>query len=377
MARRTCRAARTLDVPRGTAPAAPRAARGRQNRPAAPPARGRCGPRGPRSALARVHPAPQAAPRAWTGKRAACPGIPAIRPRSVTRPNFLHADRTGAGEAEPGLLHGVVGLTGRAEHPVGHRPQVAPVRLEPVNEPFAFFHRSRSPVALRHCSDDERNHTDVTRRSRMARIEGVSVKEAGLKMRVAYYFTQRELVGLTEREPERIIEPLELYAHAPGLMFAYGKIEEAAGKQDRVDGRLKVLAGLMAATLTNCEFCIDLGSQVARLSSLSDEQILALSDYRESDLFTDLEKLVLDYATGMSRTPVEVPDVLFARLWEHFDEAQLVELTSAIALENIRGRFNLALGVDAAGFSAGLVCAVPALRRSMPETPQQHNFDTV
>ena len=211
----------------------------------------------------------------------------------------------------------------------------------------------------------------------MARIEGVSAKEAGLKMRVAHYFTRRELVGLTQREPERIIEPLELYAHAPGLMFAYGKIEEAAGKQDRVDGRLKVLAGLKAATLTNCEFCIDLGSQVARLSSLSDEQILALSDYRESDLFTDLEKLVLDYATGMSRTSVEVPDVLFARLWEHFDEAQLVELTSAIALENIRGRFNLALGVDAAGFSAGLVCAVPALRRSMPETPQQHDFDTV
>jgi len=165
----------------------------------------------------------------------------------------------------------------------------------------------------------------------MARIEGVSAKEAGLKMRVAYYFTRRELARLTGREPERIIEPLELYAHAPGLMFAYGKIEEAAGKQDRVDGRLKVLAGLKAATLTNCEFCIDLGSQVARLSSLNDKQILALSDYRESDLFTDLEKLVLDYATGMSRTPVEVPDALFARLREHFDEAQLVELTSAIA----------------------------------------------
>ena len=124
----------------------------------------------------------------------------------------------------------------------------------------------------------------------MARIEGVSAKEAGLKMRVAYYFTRRELARLTQREPERIIEPLELYAHAPGLMFAYGKIEEAAGKQDRVDGRLKVLAGLKAATLTNCEFCIDLGSQVARLSSLSDEQILALSDYRVSDLFTDLRE---------------------------------------------------------------------------------------
>jgi AhpD family alkylhydroperoxidase len=211
----------------------------------------------------------------------------------------------------------------------------------------------------------------------MARIEGVSKGNAGLRVKLAYFFTRRQLARLTGREPEHIIEPLELYAHAPGLMFAYGKLEGATAKQDRVDWRLKVLAGLKAATLTNCEFCIDLGSQVARLSGLSDEQLLALPNYRERDLFTNLEKLVLDYATGMSRTPVEVPNALFAKLREHFDEAQLVELTSAIALENMRGRFNLALGVGAAGFSEGLVCAVPAPRQSTPEARQQHKLDTV
>ena len=62
----------------------------------------------------------------------------------------------------------------------------------------------------------------------------------------------------------------------------------------------------------------------------------------------------------MSRTPVEVSDELFAALREHFDQTQLVELTHVIALENMRGRFNLALGIGAAGFSAGAVCAVPA-----------------
>jgi AhpD family alkylhydroperoxidase len=193
----------------------------------------------------------------------------------------------------------------------------------------------------------------------MARIERVSKSDAGLRAKLAYFFTRRQLARLTGREPEDIIEPLELYAHTPGLMFAYGKLEGASAQQERVDWRLKVLAGLKAATLTHCEFCIDLGSQVARLSGLSDVQLLDLPHYRESDLFTNLEKLVLDYATGMSRTPVEVPDALFARLREHFDEAQLVELTSAIALENMRGRFNLALGVGAAGFSEGMVCAAP------------------
>ena len=62
----------------------------------------------------------------------------------------------------------------------------------------------------------------------------------------------------------------------------------------------------------------------------------------------------------MSRTPVAVSDALFARLREQFDDAQLVELTHVIALENMRGRFNLALGIGAAGFSDGMVCAVPA-----------------
>ena len=68
---------------------------------------------------------------------------------------------------------------------------------------------------------------------------------------------------------------------------------------------------------------------------------------------------MLAYASGISATPVDVSDELFAALREHFDEAQLVELTSVIALENFRGRFNLALGIGTAGFSEGMVCAVP------------------
>jgi AhpD family alkylhydroperoxidase len=193
----------------------------------------------------------------------------------------------------------------------------------------------------------------------MARIAGVSARDAGLGVKLASYFTRRQLKQLTGRETERMTEPVEMYAHAPGVLSAYGKLEQATAKLHRVDGRLKVLAELKAATLTNCEYCIDLGSQVARRSGLTDEQLLALPHYRESGLFDDVEKLVLDYAVGMSRTPVEVPDALFDRLRERFDDAQIVELTHVIALENLRGRFNLALGIGAAGFSEGMVCALP------------------
>ena len=61
----------------------------------------------------------------------------------------------------------------------------------------------------------------------------------------------------------------------------------------------------------------------------------------------------------MSRTPVEVPDALFARLRERFSESQLVELTSAIAWENYRARFDHAFGIEAESFSEGAVCALP------------------
>ena len=198
----------------------------------------------------------------------------------------------------------------------------------------------------------------------MTRIVGISAREAGPLVRLAYFFTRRGFARLTGRETklmnERMIEPLKMYAHLPGLLLGIAGLEQATARLHCLDERLKNLAELKAATLTHCEYCIDLGSLLAQRSGLSEEKLLALPFYRNSSLFTDLEKLVLDYAVGISQTPVNVPDALFASLQEHFDDAQIVELTHIIALENMRGRFNLALGIGSAGFSEGMVCAVPA-----------------
>jgi alkylhydroperoxidase family enzyme len=78
-----------------------------------------------------------------------------------------------------------------------------------------------------------------------------------------------------------------------------------------------------------------------------------------SSLFTELERLVLSYADQLTRTPVEVPDAFFELLRSHFSEGQLVELTSAIAWENFRARFNHAFGAESEGFSEGAYCALP------------------
>jgi 4-carboxymuconolactone decarboxylase len=86
---------------------------------------------------------------------------------------------------------------------------------------------------------------------------------------------------------------------------------------------------------------------------------MALASFESSTEFTDVEKLVLRYAVAMSATPVEVSDELFAAVRQHFDDRQLVELTSAIAWENYRARFDHAFGCEAEGYSEGAFCPLP------------------
>ncbi len=95
---------------------------------------------------------------------------------------------------------------------------------------------------------------------------------------------------------------------------------------------------------------------------VTEEQIRELSRYRESPAFSDEERMVMDLAAEMARTPVEVPSDLLEKLNRRFSEAQLVELAAAIAWENYRARFNRVFGVRPAGFSEGAFCALPEHR---------------
>ena len=85
-----------------------------------------------------------------------------------------------------------------------------------------------------------------------------------------------------------------------------------------------------------------------------------MPNFRSNALFSEREKLALEYADAMTHTPVEVPETLFAKLREEFAEPELVELTATLAWENYRARFDHAFGVEAEGFSEGSYCALPA-----------------
>ncbi|MCV7444120.1 carboxymuconolactone decarboxylase family protein [Mycobacterium paraense] len=198
----------------------------------------------------------------------------------------------------------------------------------------------------------------------MPRIQGVSDRDAGLGAKIAFFFTKRKLAQMAGLETAGMLEPLRMYAHIPRLLSAYGKLEQAESKLDVLSPRHRALAELKSATTVRCEYCIDLGSQIARQWGLTDEELLAMSDYRHASCFSELDKLILEYATAMSRTPVEVSDELFDALRAHFDAAQLVALTHVITLGNMRARFNIALGIGSSGFSGGRVCALPEKDRA-------------
>src|ERR1700691_1691946 len=162
----------------------------------------------------------------------------------------------------------------------------------------------------------------------MARIEGVSKSQAGPVVKLVYRFGPRMMKKLTGRDPQAGsgLEPFEIWAHQPKMMYGMGKFNQAVRKGKSVDERTKNLVELKGAQMIGCEFCVDLGSQICRNSGLSDAELLALPRYQSSGLFTDREKAALDYAVAVMRTPVEVTDDLFSRGKAHCTEEQLVEI---------------------------------------------------
>jgi AhpD family alkylhydroperoxidase len=193
----------------------------------------------------------------------------------------------------------------------------------------------------------------------MSRID--PPQQPGAITRLLLWFARRQSGG-------KMPEPFAVQAHHPRLLKGYGALELAFMHSHRAPRKLKELAELKAAALCGCEWCMDFGSWLAgHPGGVTEEQMRELPSFRESDAFTEEEKLVLEYAECISRTPVEVSDELFQHLRRRFDEAQLIELTYAAALENLRARFNWALGIEPQGYSEGGVCVIP---EALPQEEQ-------
>jgi alkylhydroperoxidase family enzyme len=189
----------------------------------------------------------------------------------------------------------------------------------------------------------------------MARTQGANPSQQGL---VKGLFT-RLVYRLTKRKVGRVVMPVQIVAHHSKILWGYGQMEQSLLSSRLVDASLKDIAQLRVATLVGCPFWIDIGSAVSRAHGFSSEKLQALPSYQRSELYSEMEKLVLQYADAMTQTPVEVPEILFAKLSEKFSVPQLVELTANLAWENYRARFDHAFGIESEGFAQGSYCALP------------------
>jgi alkylhydroperoxidase family enzyme len=152
-------------------------------------------------------------------------------------------------------------------------------------------------------------------------------------------------------------EPVEVTWHSPPVALANLEFSGKLSAWDDVDASLKSFAHMAVAAQVGCSWCLDITYFQAHNQDLDLGKASQVPRWRESDVFTPLERDVLEYAEAMTTTPTTVTDELHASLLAQLGPAAMVELTAVIAFANMAARNNTAHGIASQEYSAA--CAVP------------------
>jgi alkylhydroperoxidase family enzyme len=143
-----------------------------------------------------------------------------------------------------------------------------------------------------------------------------------------------------------------VYWHNPPVLQFYFGLGQKSQKWHECDENLKSFAHMAVASLVGCTWCLDFGYFMAHNEGLNEAKAREVPRWRKSEVFTALERDVMEYAEAMTQTPPTVTDELSARLLEALGAPALVELSAFIALANVYTRTNVAFGIEAQGFAA-------------------------
>jgi alkylhydroperoxidase family enzyme len=185
----------------------------------------------------------------------------------------------------------------------------------------------------------------------MTRIPAVSPEEAGPLIKLSYRWAKRRF--------GEVPEPFAIVANHRKLFVANVIAESVAAKASRViPASVRDLAVYRVAWTIGCSWCVDF------------DQLKQIGHYATSARYSDDERAAIAYADAMSATPPQATDEQVADLERRFGRDGVVELTYQIALENLRSRMNLALGITEQGFSSGEACRVPWANQTTTTTTQ-------
>jgi alkylhydroperoxidase family enzyme len=164
--------------------------------------------------------------------------------------------------------------------------------------------------------------------------------------------------GYAKKRFGQAVDPAAAASHHSGVLVAMGVLETAVEKGWRkLDPGLRWLATQAVAGQIGCSWCIDFGYYEGMHGGIDPRKVRAVPVWRESDLFDERERAVLEYAETATMTPAEVSEDCAARLHRHFSDAEIVELAAWVALENFRSRLNAGLGLRSQGFAEK--CEIP------------------
>jgi len=157
-------------------------------------------------------------------------------------------------------------------------------------------------------------------------------------------------------------EPAEVMWHNRPVLNASMGFGRKVQKWNKLDPNLQSFAHMAVASLIGCSWCLDLNYFHAHNEGLDETKASEVPRWRESSVFTPLERDVMEYAEAMSKTPPRVTDDMFARLLEQLGAAAMVELTALVGFANMTTRGNTAMGIESQGFSKA--CKLPLAQPS-------------
>ncbi|MFJ8061342.1 carboxymuconolactone decarboxylase family protein [Streptomyces sp. NPDC096142] len=159
-----------------------------------------------------------------------------------------------------------------------------------------------------------------------------------------------------------VAEPVEVLWNHPELAVANQEFAARMSTWDRVDAGLKTFAHMAVAAQVGCSWCLDVNYFLALNQKLDVDKASQVPRWRQAEVFTPLERDVLEYAEAMTNTPPTVTDDLSKRLLDRLGPAALVELTVYIGFANMAARCNTAHGITSQGFSDA--CGIPQAPRT-------------
>ncbi len=161
-------------------------------------------------------------------------------------------------------------------------------------------------------------------------------KPKSLKLKLVYWYS-RYLFG-------KVITPMKVvqvrFPESIGLAKEMIKVQESM----RLPNRLKYLIKVYIATINGCAFCVDMGRASAENHNLPSRMFDDLLNFENTDQFTDAEKAALAYVDEATRSK-HVEDETFDRLRSHFDDTEIVCITTLNAVENYYNLVNAPLRI--------------------------------